>query len=310
MRVVFFGTPELAVPSLAATAKSHDMIAVVCQPDRPQGRGKKLAPPPAKIWALDQGIPVAQPAKLNDGAFEAWLREQKPDMCLIAAYGRILKQPILDVPPRGFLNMHPSLLPKYRGPSPIRTALLNGDEVTGVTIMRLTLEMDAGDILLQEKEPIYPEDTWPTLASRLAVKGAELLVRGVGLVAAGTARFTPQDHTKAVYCRMLEKSDGEIRWGRPANEIHNLVRASLPWPVAHCLYKGQVYRIHESRVVEEAFDAPPGTVVAVEKERVVVVTGEGALAILALQAPGKRAMPVREYLRGHAIQVGEQFEDV
>ncbi len=294
---------------MAAAAESHDVAAVVCQPDRPKGRGKKLAPPPVKEWAQAHGLPVMQPAKLNDGTFETWLREQAPDLCLIAAYGRILKQPILDVPPRGFLNMHPSLLPKYRGPSPIRTAILNGDSVTGVTIMRLTLDMDAGDILLQEEEPILPDDTWLSLSERLAEKGAGMLVEGANQVAAGTARFTPQDHSQAVYCSMFKKADGAIRWTRPAREIHNLVRAAVPWPVAHCLYKGNLCRIHASKVVEEAFDAAPGTVVRVEDDRVVAAAGEGALAILEFQAPGKRTMPMREYLRGHPISVGERFED-
>ena len=310
MRIVFFGTPELAVPSLEAAAASHDVLAVVSQPDRPKGRGKKLEPPPVKVWAQAHGIPVVQPTKLNDGTFEEWLRGQAPEICLIAAYGRLLKQPILDIPPRGFLNMHPSLLPKYRGPSPIRTAILNGDEITGVTIMRLTLEMDAGDILLQEEEPISPEDTWPSLSSRLARKGARMLVEGVNAIAAGTAHFTPQDHSQAVYCRMFEKSDGRIRWERPAHEIHNLVRAAVPWPVAHCLYKGEVCRIHATETVDASYDAAPGTVVSVEKDRVIVATGEDALAILVFQAPGKRAMPITDYLRGHSIEIGERFEDL
>jgi len=310
VRVVFFGTPDLAVPCLEAAAASHDVVAVVSQPDRPKGRGKKLEPPPAKIWAQANDIPVVQPTKLNDGTFEKWLRQQAPDICLIAAYGRLLKQPILDVPPRGFLNMHPSFLPKYRGPSPIRTAILNGDDVTGVTIMRLTLDIDAGDILLQEKEPILPNDTWLSLSSRLAHKGAKLLVQGVDAIAAGTAHFKPQDHSKAVYCRMFKKSDGQIRWERPAREIHNLVRAAVPWPVAHCLYNGKVCRIHATEVVEGSYDASPGTVVSVEKDRVIVATGEEALAILVFQPPGKRAMPMLDYLRGHSIEIGERFEDL
>ncbi|HOF42146.1 MAG TPA: methionyl-tRNA formyltransferase [Candidatus Hydrogenedentes bacterium] len=310
MRVVFFGTPELAVPSMAATAASHDLVALVCQPDRPKGRGKKLEPPPAKVWALEHQVPVAQPERLNDGAFEAWLRAQAPDICLIAAYGRILKQPILDVPRYGYLNMHPSLLPKYRGPSPIRTALLNGDDVTGITIMRLTLEMDSGDILLQEEQPILPEDNWITLSERLAAKGGELLVKGVDQIAAGTARFTPQDDSKALYCRMFEKADGRIRWGSPARTIHNLVRAAVPWPVAHCSYNGDVYRIHESEVVEGSWEEVPGTVLAVEKDRVLVATGDNALGILAIQAPGKRALPIRDFLAGRSIRAGERFEDL
>ncbi|MCP4644770.1 MAG: methionyl-tRNA formyltransferase [bacterium] len=309
MRVVFFGTPELAVPSLAAVAEGHEVTAVVCQPDRPKGRGKKMLPPPTKVWAEAHGILVHQPTKLNSGAFEAWLKEQAPEACVIAAYGRLLKQPILDVPPKGWLNLHPSLLPKYRGPSPIQSAVLNGETVTGCTIMRLTLEMDAGDILLQEETPIGPDEDAVSLTDRLAAQGGALLARAVGLVARGEAEFTPQDHDKATYCTMLEKADGRIRWGKPAREIHNLVRGALPWPTAQALWHGEVCRIHRSTVVDESFPDAPGTVVRVEKDRVVVATGEGGLAVLVFQAPGKRAMPMGDYLRGSAIAVGDHFEE-
>ena len=216
MRLVFFGTPEIAVPCLSAVTHGHDVTAVVCQPDRPKGRGKKLIAPPVKVWAQEHGLTVHQPAKLNDGAFEVWLKEQAPDICVIAAYGRILKEPILAVPPHGFINMHPSLLPKYRGPSPIRSALLNGDEATGVTIMRLTMEMDAGDILLQEETPVDPAENAVTLSERLSVLGGGMLVKALGLIESGDAEFTPQDHEKAEFCKLFEKSDGQIRWEAPA----------------------------------------------------------------------------------------------
>ena len=173
MRTVFFGTPELAVPALAAVAAHHNVTAVVCQPDRPKKRSKRPVPPPTKAWAVEHEIPVHQPLKLNDGAFEAWLKEQRPELCAIAAYGRLLKQPILDVPPEGWLNIHPSLLPRYRGPSPIQSAILNGDPVTGVSIMRLTLEMDAGDVLLQEETPVADDDTTESLSARLAQLGRD-----------------------------------------------------------------------------------------------------------------------------------------
>lgn len=310
MRTVFFGTPEIAVPSLAAIAAQHEVGAVVCQPDKPQGRNLKLMPPPVKVWALEHGIPVHQPEKLNDGAFEQWLREQAPELCTMAAYGRLLKQPILDIPPMGWLNLHPSLLPRWRGPSPIQTAILRGDPETGVTIMRVTLEMDAGDILLQEAAPVGHDETAAELSERLGNMGAELLAHGMALVAAGNAAFTPQDPTKVEYCSLFEKEHGRIRWGQSALEIHRLVRAAIPWPVAHCLYHGEVCRLHKTAVIEENTDIPPGTVTAVEKDRVLVATGQGQLAILVFQAPGKKAMPMADFLRGRKMAPGERLEDI
>jgi methionyl-tRNA formyltransferase len=310
LRIVFFGTPELAVPCLAAVAAAHEVTAVVCQPDKPKGRGKKLEAPPVKVWAEAHGIPVVQPEKLNDGAFEAWLREQRPDVCVLAAYGRILKQPILDVPHHGFLNLHPSLLPKHRGASPIRSAILEGADLTGVTIIRLSMETDAGDILLQKPEPIRPEDDAETLTARLADKGAALMVRALELVESGNAVFTPQDHAAATYTKMFNKEDGRIRWERPAREIHNLVRAAVPWPVAQTGFRGEVFRILKTEAFVGDTDAAPGTVVEVQKDRLIVTTGVGTLAVLELQAPGKKAMPVEAFLRGHRIEPGERFEDL
>lgn len=310
MRTVFFGTPELAVPSLDAVAGNHELAAVVCRPDRPQGRSKKLVPPPTKVWADAHNVPVLQPVKLNDGTFESWLRAQAPEVCVLAAYGRILKQPILDVPRHGFINVHPSLLPRHRGPSPIQTAILCGDAATGVTIMRLDAGMDTGDILLQEEEPILPDDTTASLSERLAGRGATLLVRALALIASGKAIFTPQDHPRATTTRLFEKKDGQIHWDASARDIHNLVRAAVPWPIAHCAFKGQTCRIHHTQAVDESAAAPPGEVVRVEGDRVCVATGDGLLAIHTLQPPGKRAMAMADYLRGHPIAVGNRFEDL
>ena len=311
MRIIFFGTPELAVPSLAALAEAHDVCAVVSQPDRPSGRGKALLPPPVKQWAVEHGIPVVQPVKLNDGAFEAWLREQRPEVCALTAYGRILKQPILDVAPHGILNMHPSLLPLYRGPSPIQSAVLNGETETGITIMRLSLDMDAGDVLLQERVPIDPEDTGATLSDRLATLGGDKFREAVDRLAHGEATFMAQEHERATYCRLIEKRDGQIHWARPAREIHNLVRGAQPWPMAHCMLRGQVVRILKTHVLSETVGtAAPGTVTASAKDRLFVATGDAAIAILTIQAPGKRALPISEFLRGCAIHVGERFESI
>lgn len=310
MRVVFLGTPALAVPSLAAVAAKHDVTGVVCQPDRPQGRSGKPAPPPVKDWALERGIPVHQPEKLNDGAFEGWLRELAPDIGVLAAYGRFLKQPILDAPPHGWINMHPSLLPRWRGPSPIQAAVLHGDTVSGVTIMRVSMEMDAGDILLQEETPIGREENAAELAGRLAEMGAALLVRALDLVERGQAHYRPQDASLATFSKMLEKRDGFIRWNRPAREIHNLVRACQPWPAAQCVFRGNACKVLKTRVCEELASVDCGTVTYVDKETVRVATASGQIDLIAFQAPGKRAMTMSEFLRGNRIQPGEQFGEL
>jgi methionyl-tRNA formyltransferase len=310
VRAVFFGTPELAVPSLEAVAVRHDLVALVCQPDKPQGRSSRLAPPPTKVWAESHGVAVAQPAALNDGRFESWLREQRPDVCPLVAYGRILKQPILDVPAHGFINVHPSVLPEYRGPSPIQTAILDGKTRTGITIMRLDAGTDSGDIVLQKEIEIRPDDTTRSLSQRLGGMGAQLLAEALDLIEQGRATFTPQDHARATVTRMYGKDDGRIRWELPARRIHNLVRAAIPWPVAHCLFRGEVCRIHKTEPVDEPAAAPPGTVTRVEKDRVAVATGEGQLAVLEIQAPGKKPMPMADYLRGHQVKVGDTFEDI
>ncbi len=308
MRIVFFGTPELAVPSLAALADAHDVTALVCQPDKPQGRSKTPVRPPTKVLAEARGIPVVQPTKLNDGTFEAWLREQAPDVCALVAYGRILKQPILDVPRHGFLNVHPSALPKYRGPSPIQTAILNGDATTAISIMALDAGMDTGPVLLQKPFPINPDDTTATLTERIAARGAELLVEGVRRVESGDAVFTPQADAGVTVTTMFTKDDGKIRWASPAAVIHNLVRAAVPWPVAHCGFRGEVYRFHKTRVIDAS--GAPGEVVSAGKDHLHVAAGEDGLAIELIQAPGKKAMAIADFMRGARVESGERFEDL
>ena len=310
MRIVFFGTPELALPSLEAISASHEITAVVCQPDKPKGRSKKLLPPPTKVWAEEHEVQVSQPTKLNDGVFEAWLRSQTPDVCPLVAYGRILKQAILDLPPHGFLNMHPSLLPRYRGPSPIQTALLKGENETGVTIMRLDAGTDTGDILLRESAPISIEDTTETLSAKLAELGAKRLLEALNLLESGGASFEKQNDALATHSKIYTKEDGRIRWDSPATEIHNLVRAFNPWPVAHCLFKGDTVRIYKTRFIDIQENKPPGTVLRINKNDIVVVARKGAIAIETIQTPGKRAMPVADFLRGNAVQPGDHFEEI
>ncbi len=306
MRIVFFGTPELAVPSLEAVARRHTVTAAVCQPDKPQGRSKTPVAPPLKVRALELGIPVHQPAKLNDGTFEAWLRDQAPDVCVLVAYGRILKNPILAVPLHGFINLHPSLLPKYRGPSPIQSTILAGDTETAVTIMRIEAETDAGAILLQRNHPVAPDDTTESLTVSLGKFGADLLVEALDLIASGIATFTPQDHARATHCRMISKDDARIDWRMSAAEINNRIRAFIPWPVAYATLNGEALRIYAARVASGS--GVSGQIVEVSKEGFTVATGSGLLVIDRIQAPGKRPMTSAEFLRGRRLSVGDTFE--
>lgn len=308
MRIVFFGTPELAVPSLEVLAARHTITAVVCQPDKPQGRSAKLVPPPVKVRALELGIPVHQPAKLNDGTFEVWLKQQAPEACALVAYGRLLKAPILAVPQQGILNLHPSLLPKYRGPSPIQSAILAGDTETGITIMRIEMDTDAGAILLQRPYPIVHDDTTESLTVNLARAGADMLAEGIDLVAQGKATFTPQDHARATHCRMISKEDARIDWRMPAQEIHNRVRAFVPWPVAHATLGGETLRIYTTRVLPGNPNDEPGIVAEVTNDAFAVGTGAGRLAIDRVQAAGRKPMSTAEFLRGRRIAPGAVFE--
>ncbi|NLN94142.1 MAG: methionyl-tRNA formyltransferase [Candidatus Hydrogenedens sp.] len=310
MRIVFFGTADIAVPSLAALHEDHGVVAVVTQPDRPRGRSKKPEAPAVKKWALEHGLEVVQPMKLNDGSFEAWLREKNPGLCALAAYGRLLKQPILDVPARGWLNMHPSLLPRWRGPSPVQTALLAGDEVTGVTIMRITLEMDAGDIVLQENLSIGRCETAGELSVRAAELGGRLMSQAVSQMKEGTLRERPQDSSLVTFSRMFEKSDGLIRWTEKASTIHHQVRACNPWPVAQCMFKERVLRILRTNYSDDPVEGEAGTVIRSDKGGLHIATGEGLLIVTKLQWAGKKALAVDAFLRGTPIKTGDRFEEI
>lgn len=310
MRVVFFGTPELALPSLQALSKRHEVAALVCQPDRPGARSKKPIAPPTKQWALEQGIEVNQPLKLRTPEFQGWLENLKPDACALVAYGRIIRQSVLDIPRHGFINVHPSLLPLHRGPSPIQTSILKGDRETGVTIMKLDAGTDTGDILSQQRIPIDPEDTTATLSAKLAELGASMLLEALEAIESGAATFHPQDDSLATHTKKYEKADGQIRWHLGAHAIHNLVRAANPWPVAHCRFRDDVLRIHETMPLDLASDEEPGQVIAVEKDRIVVSTGDHAIALLRLQLSGKKPLATTDFLRGCPIQVGEIFEEL
>ena len=307
MRIVFMGTPDFAVPSLNALVEAgHEVCGVFSQPDKPVGRHQgKLKPTPVKECALAHDIPVFQPAKLRDGTALAQLQELAPELIVVAAYGRILPDDILDLPPKGCINVHSSLLPKYRGSAPIHWAVVNGDKETGVTIMHMATELDAGDIIDQVTTPIDPDETVETVHDRLAELGGELLVNVVARIAEGTAVRTPQDPAQVTFAPMLSRELCPIDWTMPARAIHNKVRGLVPWPATSTdVINGDTVKVFSTAVLDKDTSAAPGTIVAAGKEGIDIACGDGkVLRVLELQAPGSRRMAAAAYLAGHPIKV-------
>lgn len=307
MRIVFMGTPAFAVPSLEGLAEAgHQLAGVFSQPDKPVGRHhNKLQPTPVKERALARGIPVYQPETLRDGTALSILKELDPELIVVAAYGRFLPDEILNLPPRGCINVHSSLLPKYRGSAPINWAILNGESETGVTIQRMAHDMDAGDIILQQSTPIHQSETAGMLYGRLAELGGKLVVEAVAQIEAGTASYTPQDHTRATLAPMLSKDLSPVDWTKSAQAVFNQIRGLYPWPGASTTaLTGEPIKLWGAQVVEKHTDATPGTVIAAGKQGIDVACGDGqVLRILELQAPGKKRMSVAAYLAGNPIQV-------
>ena len=305
MRIVFMGTPDFAVPSLEAlVGAGHEVVGVFSQPDRPVGRHQnKLQPTPVKVCAQAHGIPVFQPEKLRDGTALAVLKELAPELIVVAAYGRVLPDDILALPPKGCINVHSSLLPRYRGAAPINWAILNGDGETGVTIMDMAHELDAGDILAQVSTPIDPAEDAAGLFDRLARLGGELLTETVKRLEAGAVVRTPQDPTRVSYAPMLSKALSPVDWTRPARAIHDQIRGLIPWPGASTdALTGETLKLWKSRVSDRTSQAAPGTVLAAGPAGIDVACGGGSmLTILELQAPGSRRMSAGDYLRGHPL---------
>ena len=305
MRILFMGTPDFAVPSLEAlVAAGHTVCGVFTQPDKPKNRGMKLLPPPVKVCAQAHGIPVYQPVKLRDGSALALIRELAPELIVVAAYGRILPDDILAAPEKGCINVHSSLLPRYRGAAPINWAILNGDRETGVTIMHMAHDLDAGDIILQRATPIGPDETAPELYARLAELGGGLLTEAVELLAAGTAPRAPQDHEKATLAPMLSRELSPMDFTRPAGQLHNQVRGLQPWPAAVTELGGKRCKVFSTVVLEGRAGAAPGTVLAAGKEGIdLACGGDTALRITELQPDGGKRMKAADFLRGHPISL-------
>jgi methionyl-tRNA formyltransferase len=303
-RIVFFGTPDFAVPSLAALLEGPDeVVGVVCQPDRPAGRGQRLHPPPVTVMAEERGLPVVQPQKLRDGRATDLLHRWNPDLIVVAAYGRILPREILDLPRFGCINVHASLLPKYRGAAPIQWAILCGEAVTGVTIMRMNERMDEGDILLQRQLEILPGETYGELQVRLAKLGSDALRDAVAGLKGGRLLATPQDDRAATLAPMIEKEDGRVDWAQPAEVIVRKVRAFNPWPSTFTRLDGKLLKVHRAKALAENPKWKPGTVVMLG-ETVRVAAGTGIVEIEELQLEGRKRLPAKEFARSGQIMVG------
>lgn len=309
MRIVFMGTPDFAVPSLDALLRSEDqVVGVVTQPDRPKGRGQTLTPSPIKVLALQHRLPILQPEKMKAAEFLDALRAWEPDLIAVTAFGRILPKIILDMPPRGCVNVHGSLLPQYRGAAPIQWAVINGERETGITTMLMDEGMDTGPMLLQERVPIDPTDTAGTLATKLAPVGGALLVDTLRQLKAGTLHPRPQDHGAATLAPILKKEDGLIDWSLPAAAIANRVRGLSPWPGAYT-YAGADRWLLWSVVPTDqpSGQANPGRIVSARPDALLVATGDRLVAIKEFQPANSRRMTMTQYLAGHAAPTGAQL---
>lgn len=302
MRVVFMGTPDIAATCLKKIlADGFQVVGVYTQPDRPKGRGMKLVASPVKLVAQEAGIPVFQPENFREEETVQQLRDLQPDVCAVVAYGRILPQKVLDVPTLGCINIHASVLPKYRGSAPYQWAVLDGLTETGVTAMYLVREMDAGDIIDVSKTPIGENETAGELLDRLAVLGAELLSKTLRRLASGQQiSRTPQDESQVSFAPMLDKAMCPIDWNKTAQQIHNQVRGLHPWPVATMELNGTQFKVHETRVVEG--QGVPGSVLELNKHGLVIACGQGAIEIRSLQAQGGKRMNAPDYFRGHPLE--------
>jgi methionyl-tRNA formyltransferase len=313
--VAFFGTPEFATPALAALmASRHSVVEVVTQPDRPRGRGQQISFSPVKRLALEHGLPVLQPERLKDETWLDLLRALAPDIGVVAAYGKILPAAVLDLPPLGLLNVHASLLPRYRGAAPIHRAVMAGEPETGVSIMRVVPALDAGPVYATVRRAIGPDETSVDVEADLARLGAALLLDVLDAVSAGTARAVPQDDTAATYAPRLDKHEGLIDWHAPASAIHNRVRGLQPWPLAWTYLGERRLIVLRTRIPANEARAPagspPGTIIAVSSRALTVQTGAGALDMLMVQPEGRRPMAIRDFLAGHDVAPGTMFRSV
>ncbi len=305
MRVVFFGTPQFAAPTLTTLLRSkHQVLGVITQPDEPKGRGHQVSAPPIKNLALQENIEVLQPEKIKDEQFFSRLNQWEADAYIVIAFGRILPKKILGIPKLGCINLHGSLLPKYRGAAPIQWAICNGETKTGVTSILMDEGMDTGPILLKQSVNIHPREHANSLASRLATIGAEIILETIDRLESNTLVPQPQDSAHASFAPILKKTDGAIQWNASAYQIENLVRGMDPWPGAYTYYGDQQWKLWEVKAFDFPSDNNPGTILEATRDTINVATGNGTITIYELQPASRRRMPVRAYLSGHTIPPG------
>lgn len=303
-RIVFMGTPEFAVASLRACFDVGEVVAVVTQPDKPRGRGQELAKPPVKLEAEARGVPVLQPQKLRNTSFAETLRELRPDVCVVTAYGRILPRDVLDVPPRGCVNVHASLLPRFRGAAPIQWAIASGDERTGVCLMRMDEGLDTGPVIACRERSIAPEDTSATLFVSLAELGGALLREALPRYLNGELEPKPQPSEGVVLAPLIDKEEGRLDFTRPAAQLERRLRAFTPWPGSFTSFGGGLLKVHAAKVAEGK--GAPGELLSAGSDGIVIACGEGALALLEVQPEGKRRMSASEFLSGRKLAPGSR----
>lgn len=309
LRIVFMGTPDFAVPTLKVLIERKEtIVAVVTQPDKPVGRGQVIKASPVKECAVSHGLQVLQPERVKRPEFIEIFKSLKPDLVVVAAYGQIFSQALLDIPTYGFINVHSSLLPAYRGPAPINRAIINGDQQTGITIMKVSEGMDMGDIILQETTPILPEDNAQTLHDRLAELGGRLLGKSIDLLKADSWKPVAQDHSLATYAPMLKKEDGRIDWTKDAPTILNQIRGMTPWPGCFTYLDGKLLKIHRASAVGKESNVTAGTITGAGRDGIEVMTGKGTLVLREIQLEGKKKMLVEDFLKGHKVLVGTELQ--
>ena len=307
LKTIFMGTPDFAVPCLEVLQAKTEVLAVITQPDRPKGRGHNLQASPVKQKALEYNLPVLQPEKIKTEEFTAELERLQPDLIVVVAFGQILSQRILDIPPLGCVNVHASLLPRYRGAAPIHWSIINGEKETGVTTMLMDAGLDTGDMLLKDKVAITEEMTTEELHDQLMAMGGRLLAETIDGLANGTITPEKQDDSISNYAGMLNKETGHIDWSKSAVEIHNLIRGLNSWPVAWSMKNGKNYKFWRTKVENSNSDKASGTVVELRKNSFCIATGEGLLEVLEIQPPSKKRMSAGDLLRGHGVAVGDIF---
>lgn len=308
MRVLFMGTPDLAACVLKRIIEDgHEVIGVVTQPDKQKGRGKAMSCPPVKEMAISYHLNVYQPIKVREAQYIEMIRKMNPEVIVVAAFGQILPKELLEIPKYGCINVHTSLLPKYRGAAPIQYCIINGEKETGVTIMHMDTSIDTGDIILQEKIKLSEKETGGSLHDKLAVLGADLLVKVLHQLENGTADRIKQEEDKATYVKVIQKEMGKIDFTRPAVEIERLIRGLNPWPSAYTSLEGKTLKLWSADVEASDHKAEPGEVIEVRKDAIAVMTGEGLLVLRELQLEGKKRMPADAFLRGYQLKVGTKL---